>query len=359
MEFQKRAVRLALTAIATSIALAACSSGGGGGSVAAPVTNTPAAPSTPTTPTTPATPATPTANANLIGPPGTATIGANSPNLANGTTTNFSNNSAQSINVVFALRQTAMQTSATKVSNANISSATATFQGLLSSSHVPLLDLKVPSLGLDIRNLRGDAVTLTLPNGDLANGSFRQLDYTIIGQWAYSAAGSNTIMISAFVTGYQTPTSGVPASGAAAYVGNSGPGPQGGFVSGRIFTPDGNGGIVDGSVSGAANVNVNFSSGAVSGTLNGMQTNAGTTPLPWNTVNLAGSLSGAAVAGTTSTSGAPSGAGALGFSSAATGTFSGALYGPAANEVGAVWSLAEPTLEGGKAVQGTFMGTRQ
>ena len=106
-------------------------------------------------------------------------------------------------------------------------------------------------------------------------------------------------------------------------------------------------------------MNVTFANGGVSGSLIGMQSNAGTAPLPWNTVNLTGNLSGAAMSGTTSTTGAPSGAGALGFSSAATGTFNGALYGPAANEVGAVWSLAEPTLDGGRAVQGTFMGTRQ
>src|SRR6185295_7604448 len=139
---------------------------------------------------------------------------------------------------------------------------------------------------------------------------FRQLDYTVTGQWSYLASANSTaVQVGAFTTGYQTPTINVPNTGSANYIGNSGPGtPQGGFAAGIMFTPDGSGGIAVGSVSGAANLSVNFGSGAVTGSLTGMQSNAGTTPLPWNTVNLSGNLSGAAVSGSTSTSGAPAGA---------------------------------------------------
>jgi hypothetical protein len=43
--------------------------------------------------------------------------------------------------------------------------------------------------------------------------------------------------------------------------------------------------------------------------------------------------------------------GDIGFSSSATGKFSGALYGPNAQEVGAIWSLYDPS---GKAALGGF-----
>jgi hypothetical protein len=338
--------------------LAACGGGGGGG---AATTVTPPTNNTPTTPTTPTIPTTPSTNANLIGPPGTASLGTNSANLATGTA-NFRTNSPN--NTVFALKLSALQVTTAKVSDANVNTATANFQGYVnvSGSMYPLLDLKVPSIGLDAHGVTGDAVTLTLANGDKINGSFRNMDYTMTGQWAYTASGSSTTIIGAFTTGLQTPAANVPATGTANFIGNgSSPGqPQAGFVAGRMYVPDGNGGITGSPVSGVANLSVNFAGGAVTGTLTGMMTNAGSTSvLPWNTVNLSGSLSGAAVSGTTSTTGAPLGAGALGFSSAAVGTFGGALYGPNANEVGAVWSLAEPTTDGGKAVLGTFMATKQ
>jgi hypothetical protein len=46
-------------------------------------------------------------------------------------------------------------------------------------------------------------------------------------------------------------------------------------------------------------------------------------------------------------------------SSAATGTFKGAFYGPNANELGAIWSLSEPTSDGGKSALGVIGATHQ
>jgi hypothetical protein len=46
-------------------------------------------------------------------------------------------------------------------------------------------------------------------------------------------------------------------------------------------------------------------------------------------------------------------------SSAATGKFSGAFYGPGAEELGAIWTLNEATTDGGKAAWGVIGATKQ
>ena len=105
-------------------------------------------------------------------------------------------------------------------------------------------------------------------------------------------------------------------------------------------------------------MNINFATGSINGQLTNMTVGSS----PWNNVNLNGSLSGASLSGTTSTSGPPASAPPLfpqGMSSAATGTFKGALYGPNANELGAIWSLSEPTVDGGKSVLGVIAATHQ
>ena len=68
----------------------------------------------------------------------------------------------------------------------------------------------------------------------------------------------------------------------------------------------------------------------------------------WNTVNLAGSLSGTNLSGTTSAGSTPSGSMAFGGSS--TGAFAGALFGPNAQEAGASWTLHDPSGQGKTAI---------
>ncbi len=80
---------------------------------------------------------------------------------------------------------------------------------------------------------------------------------------------------------------------------------------------------------------------------------------PWNTVNLTGTLSGATFGGNTSTPGAPTNGGNYALSSAATGKFAGALYGPNGEELGAVWTLSEPNAVNGKSAVGTISATKQ
>ncbi|HKU55343.1 MAG TPA: transferrin-binding protein-like solute binding protein, partial [Rhizomicrobium sp.] len=100
----------------------------------------------------------------------------------------------------------------------------------------------------------------------------------------------------------------------------------------------------------------------VTGTLSNMQattTAGGSGTTPWNNVSLSGNLtrsSAVSMAGATSTSGPPAGAGTAGFSAAATGSFSASFYGPSAQEVGGTWTLYESTVAGGKSAVGTFAG---
>jgi hypothetical protein len=87
---------------------------------------------------------------------------------------------------------------------------------------------------------------------------------------------------------------------------------------------------------------------------------------PWNNVTLTGSLSqsagntsrGAVITGTTQAQTAPSGA-TFGMANGATGNLSGALYGPNANEAGAVWSVNQGSGATGKTAFGIFGATKQ
>jgi hypothetical protein len=114
---------------------------------------------------------------------------------------------------------------------------------------------------------------------------------------------------------------------------------------------------------GRANVGVNFGSGAVTGSLTSFTVgDVSGSQTFWNDVSLNGTLSGATMSGTT-TAGAPPfpGAGTDPRSpmlpTGARGTFTGALYGPNGQELGAVWSLSDAA--SGKSAIGTLTATKQ
>jgi len=148
-------------------------------------------------------------------------------------------------------------------------------------------------------------------------------------------------------TGYQTPPAGVPLSGTAHYAG-------GGSAPGGVFGDEfsaSNTGLVNATVTGQAGFDVNFSSGAVTGSFTNMTVGVAGDgdPQPWNNVALTGSLTGSAMRGTTMTTNAPTNG--LSMSSGASGTFVGALFGPNGQELGASWNLYDPS-GGGKTAQG-------
>jgi hypothetical protein len=100
-------------------------------------------------------------------------------------------------------------------------------------------------------------------------------------------------------------------------------------------------------VDGRADVSVNFASGQVTGALTHMQQFDGlsysTTSgyLPWNDVSLSASIATGTnrFSGSTAVTSAPSSTFSL--LGSATGHVDGAFYGPAAQNLGAVWSLSD------------------
>jgi hypothetical protein len=175
-----------------------------------------------------------------------------------------------------------------------------------------------------------------------------------MGTWSYTPVGGGTNYLGHIVAGYGTTPGAAPTSGTATYTGT-------GTVSGTYAIPAGATAIETGALSGDASLNVNFSANTATGSLTNMkaQASGSSTITPWNDV----SLSGTVVRGTTDVTlsgptATTTNTAHAGFSSAAKGSFQGALYGPAAQEIGGMWALSEPTSDGGKAAFGTF-GAKQ
>jgi hypothetical protein len=186
--------------------------------------------------------------------------------------------------------------------------------------------LRVPALNLDAE-FSGSSYTETT-DGRLIVLSRRVLQYVDFGYWW--AEGRAGMTYAHYIAGYQTPASAVPASGGATY---------GGKTIGQVY-PANKTPAYAGVLRGDAAVGVNFATGAVSGVLTHMVVNPDGATSAWNDVRLSGSLvRGNAMSGTTSVEdGAP---GPFGFRAGAAGRFSGSFYGPAADELGAVWTLRD------------------
>jgi hypothetical protein len=167
------------------------------------------------------------------------------------------------------------------------------------------------------------AESFTTQIGGVAFGlDLRHLDYTAFGTWSYGTESAG------WVSGYQTPTAAVPTTGSATYSGHTY-----GVVDATV-----GGATTQASLKGDASLNVAFASGQVTGSLTNMTvTPAGAAAAPWNDVSITATLSGATFSGTTAAASAPSGPYAA--QSTAVGGVQGALYGPAAQEAGAVWDL--------------------
>lgn len=354
METSRRIVRL--TASACLLALAACSGGGGG---ASPATTTPTNNTSGNS-----TSGSSTSGSNNSNPSGT-TITINAPDIpsAGGIASpsfNFTTN-LPPVGTIFNLPGSVLAITPTSVTGAgNGQGVSATFRGTVNSSGTtyPIFDLDVPVLSLHATNLRGDGTAVTLADGSRASAVVATLNYTLLGAWTYSPV-TGPSYIGQAVTGSLTPLSGIPSSGSAIYTGS---GSSGGVV-GAFTVPSGSGTIQAGSLIGNVSLTVNFASNTANGTLSNMTASTtanGSGTTPWNTVTLSGSLtrSSGSLSGSTTTSGPPGGAGNAGFSSAATGNFAAALYGPNAQEVGGTWTLHEGSGSTGRTAVGTFAGSR-
>jgi hypothetical protein len=357
MGYSKAASRLALSACL--VALAACSGGGGGGSVNTGTTggngtgNTTGNTSGNTTGNTSGN----TSGSVAVTQPDPATV---TP-AASGF--NFTTN-LPPVGTVFSIVGPAAKVTQTSASAAGIgTNATATYRGTVVSNglNVPVFDLSIPAINFAATNVRGDGTVSTGTDGSKSALNLTALTYTVAGAWGYTPASGTVSYIGSAATGSATPVGNLPTTGSATYVAS---GTKGG-VGGAFFVPSGSGTIAAGTLAGEASVTTNFASGAVSGSLTNMMATAttGGAATPWNSVSITGNIarssSSVGFNGTTSTTSAPTGAGVAGFSNSATGTISGAFFGPNAEEIGATWTLTEPNAAGGgKTAFGVLAGTK-
>ncbi len=293
---------------------------------------------TPSTPTCPPTPA----SGNIGTPVGPATVGG--PTFAGlNAAVVPSPTVLPADNSAFPLTQQVMLTSGGDVSlntSATAQGATLTVGHIDPVTGIASLLLSVPGLGINAFPLRDVGVDNTQSAqtevySGIAAGTLtlQHLNYLAYGAW-----DSGLLNASVWFGGYSTPLAGVPTSGQATFVGNT---------LGHASAPNNGGiGMTAGTVTGDAQLGVNFATGNVSGSLTNM-TSGGA---PWNDVAISATLSGASFSGTTSAASAPGGQ--MAQSLAAKGTIQGAFFGPTAQELGAVWTLFDGPTHGATGVIG-------
>jgi hypothetical protein len=159
------------------------------------------------------------------------------------------------------------------------------------------------------------------------------LSYVSLGEWNTPTPTASPERF--FVFGFDTPVSSIPVSGNASFQGQ-------GMVRGIVAGPN----DVFGVLQGDANLNVNFTSGQVGGKLTNISAVDPCTAIsyPWNDVSVNASIAAGTnkFSGTTGAASQPVSPYAL--KSTATGKITGAFYGPAANNLGALWTLNDGTL---------------
>jgi hypothetical protein len=194
-------------------------------------------------------------------------------------------------------------------------------------------EISIPSLNISSTFTNRENIVQNI------DGVTRGYSYVAVGEWAQSDNSRTLLNRTQFSFGYETPTSGMPASGTANFSGTA---------DASVYKTIGSN-ILDTRIEGKADISVNFSSGQVAGGLSqmkqwdGVALNGPQGTLPWNDVSVSASIA----AGTNSFSGNTAATSAPGttfsLAGSATGKINGAFYGPTAGSLGAVWSLSDGT----------------
>lgn len=212
------------------------------------------------------------------------------------------------------------------------------------------LQLVVPSVNVN--------ATIFQDNADLNpdEGVTVNLSYVALGIWGTGTSERRAWLapawqedVTQFTFGYETPSAAMPMSGAATFTGSA---------YANVFRSDAT--ISAAIVLGRASFSVDFSSGNISGAFNDWQQSGSSAPtstpsfLPWNDVSISASIAAGTshFSGTTAVTSNPGTMFSL--SNSATGHIVGGFYGPAAEEIGAVWSLSDGT----SSALGGVMGAR-
>jgi hypothetical protein len=197
-----------------------------------------------------------------------------------------------------------------------------------SSSTVQIV---IPSLGIN--------VTDTL-HSSLASGMGQYIDglsYAVIGGWVQRQAVNTPPILSdaQFVAGFETPQAAMPTSGTAVFSNGTAQGDVYKTVGTEIQTTS----VFNNAVN-SVSISANFASGAITGNFTKMVT---VNNQSWNDVTLNANIATGTnrFSGTTAAASAPSTT--MSLSGSATGSINGAFYGPAAQNIGAVWSLKDGT----------------
>lgn len=211
------------------------------------------------------------------------------------------------------------------------------------ASGVSQFRLVIPGVKLD--NTFNSASLLKGP-ATVTGGNFRltasNMSYAALGVWEVDTLNPNitpgvaegNIHLGTFVTGYETPASGMPTAGVALYTGTKN-------VAGVVIN-DPAGTIARAALLGDASLAANFGTGTITGSFIHMTaTDAANTRSPWNDVSVSASIAAGTSHFSGSTAAATAPAGAFTLSGTATGRIDGGFYGPNANELGAVWSLTD------------------
>ncbi len=182
-----------------------------------------------------------------------------------------------------------------------------------------------------------------------------EFEWTAYGSWNIRSTGDVPQKGAVFVTGVETPDTGMPTTGSATF---------NGFVEGSVALPEG-GDIRSASLRGDATITADFASGTLTGAAPditaiplGVTTSGGpVTPGPeqaWNGLAFQGTFTSGinGFSGTTDVTTAPGNSYSLGADAA--GFFAGMFYGPAADELGAVWNLHD----GVGTASGVLVGAR-
>jgi len=218
----------------------------------------------------------------------------------------------------------------------NTQSATAIVK-TLSAVHSEI-QLVIPALDLD--------TTISIPAPLAGNryiydpagsyGKLGGLSYVSFGMWAQAGgAFYRPSSMSAYAFGYETPVGAMPTTGTAEYAGM-------GTATGFVFFPFA-GQVGWREVNGNAQLTANFTTGNVSGVLALRTDDWDFGVLPWHDVSVNATIAAGSNRFNGTTGIAASYPSDHGLNSSATGSINGAFYGPAAENLGAVWTLSDGT----------------
>jgi hypothetical protein len=248
---------------------------------------------------------------------------------------------------VFALRQSAIVSSLSPGTNVTGSVAPDIATNLGGATvkvvNATTMRLTIPTLKYDAE-IAIPAGWFDTPDGRFSLFSGENSQYLRWGMWG-TESGSDWVTAH-YAMGYETPVAAIPTSGTAAYAGTT---------KGEIWSLRDDLTFGWGQLAGNASLNVNFSTGGVTGALTNMIVNPnGLTQSNWNDVSIHGAIvSGNVIAGEAVAGSAP--ATPLAVKSGATGFVNGGFYGPGADELGAVWSVGD----GKTLATGALGATRQ